>query len=396
MTVFKPTGFVPAILILTLAFSACQKEGNDVLTGTVLESDEVIISEIMPKELKALDTLVVKEGKFSLDYTFTKPTFLLLEFKTGIRLPILIAPGEKINLIVNDTNEYGTFTATGSASVQRMAQQRDWFAESLNFRDSLEYLNYLYEDSTNLLAERSKWNRDFVAQIDNHRQKLKAMIDADSTDLSNIMVFYQSLGELELFSFEEDFDYYRKVDNGLQAAFPQNEHSIYFHEQLEKYKAAIARQQTVQSAAVNIIIGNLAPEIELNDVDGNLKKLSDLRGKVVLIDFWASWCGPCRRANPELVALYKKYNAKGFDVFSVSLDGIDNQANAKNDWRFAIESDGLIWPNHVSDLKGYESIVIEKYGFEGIPFTLLLDRNGKIIAKDIRGAELEAVLKKVL
>ncbi len=106
--------------------------------------------------------------------------------------------------------------------------------------------------------------------------------------------------------------------------------------------------------------------------------------------------GPCRRANPELVALYKKYNAKGFDVFSVSLDGIDNQANAKNDWRFAIESDGLIWPNHVSDLKGYESIVIEKYGFEGIPFTLLLDRNGKIIAKDIRGAELEAVLKKVL
>jgi len=402
MKIYRNARFALAVLGFILVLTSCEKEQKGALSGTTLRSDEIIVSEILPQELRALDTLDVVNGKFVLDRVFDKPMFLLLEFNTigdpesSIRLPILIGAGEKISMMVNDTTEYGTFTATGSKSVARMAKQRDWFVASLDFRDSLEYLNYIYQDSTNLLQERSKWNEDFMAQIEGHRNALMQMIDEDSTDLSNIMVFYQSLGQMELFGFEEDFEYYRKVDNGLQAAYPDNEHAKYFHEQLQRYKSAIAKQEQMKIAAANIVEGNMAPEIELNDLDGTPRKLSDLRGKVVLIDFWASWCGPCRRANPELVAIYKKYHAKGFEIFSVSLDGLDSQANAKNDWRFAIEKDGLEWPNHVSDLKGYESIVIQDYGFEGIPFTVLLDAEGKIIAKNIRGAALEDALKSAL
>jgi thiol-disulfide isomerase/thioredoxin len=100
-------------------------------------------------------------------------------------------------------------------------------------------------------------------------------------------------------------------------------------------------------------------------------KFSDLKGKVVLIDFWASWCGPCRAENPNVVRLYEKYKNKGFTVFSVSLD------DEKSKWKDAIRKDNLSWPTHVSDLKGWKSPVVTSYGFDGIPFTVLVNKEGK-------------------
>ncbi len=139
-----------------------------------------------------------------------------------------------------------------------------------------------------------------------------------------------------------------------------------------------------------IQIGDDAPEITLNSTQDKPVSLSSLRGKVVLIDFWASWCGPCRQENPNVVKAYNRFKDKGFEIFSVSLD------KDKTAWIKAIEKDGMIWPSHVSDLKYWQSAAAQTYGVNGIPATFLLDKDGKIIGKNLRGEALEKKLEEVL
>jgi peroxiredoxin len=137
------------------------------------------------------------------------------------------------------------------------------------------------------------------------------------------------------------------------------------------------------------MVGGEAPDFTQNDPDGNPIQLSDLRGKVVLLDFWASWCGPCRRENPNVVKLYEAYKDKGFEILGISLD------KDKGRWLQAIEKDGLKWL-HVSDLKGWKNEVGQLYGVSSIPHTVLLDAEGRIISQKLRGPALEQKVAEIL
>ena len=151
----------------------------------------------------------------------------------------------------------------------------------------------------------------------------------------------------------------------------------------------VAQIESDYNSYVQFSENNEAPEIALNNPQGKEMKLSDLRGKYVLIDFWASWCGPCRKENPNVVRLYNKYKNENFDIYSVSLD------KDRDKWMKAIAADGLVWDHHVSDLKYWDSEVVSKYQIKGIPFTVLIDPKGKIIETKLRGIALEQKLKEI-
>lgn len=150
-------------------------------------------------------------------------------------------------------------------------------------------------------------------------------------------------------------------------------------------KALVARLEPLRTTAVGV----QAPEISLPTPDGKAVALSSLRGKYVLIDFWASWCGPCRQENPNVVKAYNKFKSKGFEIYSVSFD------QDRGKWLKAIQNDKLTW-THVSDLKGWESAAGQTYGIKSIPQSYLLDPQGRIIAKNLRGEALEATLASVM
>lgn len=209
---------------------------------------------------------------------------------------------------------------------------------------------------------------------------------------------------VEKLDLVSNIELYVQVLEELQAAYPEELYTKQFSSKVRSMEAKINAQP--------VRIGREAPEIDLPNPDGEKTALSSLKGKVVLLDFWASWCRPCRMANPHVVEMYDKYSKKGFDVYNVSLDGIDDRRAAmyKHDkdaiakatemerkkWRDAIKADKLRWKNHVSELRSWSSPVAVSYGVNAIPKTYLLDKKGVVRYENLRGPALEEAIKTLL
>ena len=188
---------------------------------------------------------------------------------------------------------------------------------------------------------------------------------------------------LKTMNIETEFADYEGILNQVITSFGQSPTVMEYKKYFDSYKAQ-------RDAGLTLGIGKVAPDFEQLGTDQKTNiKLSDLRGKVVLIDFWASWCGPCRKENPNVVKTFAKYKDDGFTVMSVSLD------TDKEKWLAAIKQDNLTWPNHVSDLRGWNNRVAALYEVKSVPFTVLIDQQGKIIKTNLRGEALESELQRI-
>ncbi len=198
----------------------------------------------------------------------------------------------------------------------------------------------------------------------------------------------------------------------LAAKYPDVQCTKDYESMVKTLETTAKQQSQSRGKTYNVNIGDMAPDIVLPGVNGKTKKLSDLQGNIVLLDFWASWCGPCRKANPGVVETYKKYKDQGFTVFSVSLDGLDKRtkqrlnndaakieksmASSKSRWVDAIAKDKLEWDHHVSDLTKWDSPASKTYGVRSIPTTFLINRDGTIAALNPRHHAIEQELLKLL
>lgn len=316
------------------------------------------------------DSTAIHHGQFLLSGKVDETEFCQLVFRT--------AKGSKLNSMAVFL-QGGDIAVTGNKDSLEAIRFTGAPAED-------EYVKYLEREAEGF--DMDAWNADYAAA---QKKKNKAKIDSLMTKAEEVQMHRKTFAQqyaaghpesyvaveevLENFSYDPDADTLQHIYSGLAPKIQ----SSYMGRELKK----------ILDAALLTGVGRPAPEFTQTDSKGKAIALSSFKGQYVLIDFWASWCGPCRLENPNVLKNYRQFHPKGFTVLGVSLD------DKKDKWLDAIRQDGLPW-TQVSDLKGWKNEAAIQYGVEGIPMNFLVDKEGTIIAKGLRGADLDKKLEELV
>ena len=371
---------LPAFLVLAsvLWLSACTGSKNKfTISGKVagMPQQQVYLEELNINDIVIIDsTSSDGQGTFELKGSAEEPGLYRIRFQKE-KFILLSAEKGNIDIAANWEN-LENYTISGSPASKSLQafllrvreQMRDFNTISIII-DSMKARG---DDSALVRAKNdmAEMNVSFTRYVE---------VYADTTQsLPNALFAVQMLNP------EVEQDYIVTFIQNMDGRFPNARLAKDFKAKYNQVLAAISQQNTGGAS-----IGSPAPEISLPSPNGEVVKLSSFKGRYVLLDFWASWCRPCRQENPNVVAAFNKYKDKNFTVLGVSLD------SDKDKWTEAIEKDNLTW-SHASDLSGWESVAARTYGVEAIPTNFLIDPQGNIVARDLRGEALEAKLAEVL
>lgn len=381
--VFFYTAF--AVLSAFLFFSCSDQVTNYSISGKLDNAGgrKIFLYEMSTYDLFPVDSVIVgTDGYFAFTGKIDRIRFMSLRETRLNYITLIVSPGDNIEITADMDNLQQTVAVTGSEESRLVAKLNNKMHSTISQLDSLSthYRNMLNEPGTDIDLLREEVRYSFEEISGRQREFTIDFITNNTGSLASLMALYQQTDPTSfVLGQEEDFKYYIMVDSVLFARYPDLEYTITLNENVKEMMRNIEMRRAREGL---LGTGTLAPEISLPDPRGDTISLSSLRGKHVLLDFWAAWCGPCRQENPYLVENYNRYNNKGFDIYQVSLD------RTREAWLRGIEEDNLDRWTHVSDLQFWSSTVVPLYNIEGIPANFLLDPDGRIIARNLRGEEL--------
>jgi thiol-disulfide isomerase/thioredoxin len=374
-------------LFFAMAVVGC-KDNFVRISGTITSpaaGTYIYLDELKSDELKSVDSVkITTDGKFDFKKEVKHPSFYLLKSTENNFLTLLVEPGEKITLEVHNDSLSNPVLITGSKGTELMVEYNKELRRTIN---KLTGLNQIYMESSEkpelpkIVASLDSLAQIYLGEINTYTKKY---IDDNITSLVSLVALYQQVApSVYVLNASRDIKYFMKVDSSMYSLYPDYEPVVTLHGQVKELTAQIEEETSSGTSAVS---ENRAPEIALPTPAGDTITLSSTRGSVVLLDFWASWCAPCRKENPNLVNAYNLYHRKGFQIYQVSLD------KTKEAWMKGIEDDQLGKWIHVSDVQYWNSSVVPLYKIESIPANYLLDKDGNIIASNLRGERLMTVL----
>jgi len=374
-------------LFAILVFSGC-KNNIVKISGTIINPVNggfIFLDELKSNELKPVDSIRVSaDGTFNFKRELKQPSFYLLKRTDNNFLTLLVEPGEKITLkAYSDSLNYPIYM-NGSKGSESMAEYNKTLRITIK---KLTDLNIIYRQNVDkpelpkVIESLDSLANVYLNEINTYTKKY---INDNLTSLVSLIALYQQVAPgVNVMNPTNDLKYFIKVDSSMYSQYPYYEPVTSLHEQVKELVAKLKGETT---ASLSSQSGTVAPEISLPTPEGDTITLSSTRGTVVLLDFWASWCAPCRKENPNLVKAYSIYHNKGFQIYQVSLD------KTKEAWMKGIQDDNLEKWIHVSDVQYWNSIVVPLYKIESIPCNFLLDKEGRIIASNLRGEQLQIKL----
>lgn len=367
-----------ALFLLTILFlSSCSEKGNDfTVIGDIanMPKQQVVLEELGVKEFVLVDSVMSDDkGHFELKGNAIEEGRYRVRFNEGKLILLTIDKGTV--KIAADWNNIHAYTVSGSEASESF---RVYMA---NFRKYISDINTLDIVKDSMMAhgndsllqtamqEQTAVSNSLTRYIENYADTTKSVSNA--------------LFAIQMLNPAAEMDFINAFMGGLERRFPKSKAA---KEYVKAFKEMMDAQNDETPGPK---VGTKAPDVTLTSSDGKQVSISSFKGKYVLVDFWASWCGPCRRENPNVVAAYNKFKDKNFTVLGISLD------EDRTKWMEAVAKDKLTW-THISDLKGWESVAGRLYGVQSIPANFLLDPDGMIIARDLREDELQDKLQEIL